>query len=118
MLERRQRVRTRVIYLGRIVHRNHLPPIDCVIRNFSDDGARIEFDNHVLLPDEFDLLIAKKARIFRAKLTWCSPNRAGLTFRPATRNNVICLDHERRWRRCRSERRNLQGTLARLLSEH
>jgi hypothetical protein len=115
VLERRQTVRTRVIYHGRISYRKCLSPIDCVIRNFSDDGVKIEFDNLALLPDEFDLFIAKKARSFRAKLAWRSVNQAGLTFRPAIPAEIIPLDWARRLRRSEQERRQLKIKMAQLL---
>ena len=118
MLERRKSARSRAIYLGRILYHDRLSTIDCVIRNISDDGAKIEFDNLALLPDEFDLFIGKKGRALRAKIAWCGANRAGLVFATATRNGVISLDYERRLRRCDAERRRLQNRLAQLLSEH
>jgi hypothetical protein len=118
VLERRQTLRTRVICRGGITYNNCLSTIDCVIRNFSEDGAKIEFDNLTLLPNEFDLLIAKEARLFRAKLAWRSINQAGLTFRPAAPVAVISLDWAQRLRRSASEQRRLQIRMAQLLSEH
>lgn len=117
MLEKRKSVRSRVTYLGRIHYHDRLSTIDCIIRNFSDDGAKIEFDNLALLPDAFDLFIDKKGRAFRAKIAWCGANRAGLTFAAAARDGVISLDYERRLRHCDAERRRLQNRLAQLPSE-
>jgi hypothetical protein len=117
VLERRKTLRSRVIYHGRVTFHARLSTIDCVVRNFSDDGARIEFDNLALLPDEFDLFIAKKNRSFRARLAWRNINRAGLDFRPASRSDVIPLDWAQRLRRSEAERRKLQNRLAQLLSE-
>jgi PilZ domain len=118
MLERRRTQRNRVIYHGRIAYNERLSTIDCVVRNFSNDGVKVEFDNLALLPDEVDLFIAKKNRSFRARLAWRNVNRAGLTFRPSSRSDVIPLDWAQRLRRSESERRMLQKRLAQLLSEH
>jgi hypothetical protein len=106
------------LLIGRILYHQRMSPIDCVIRNFSDSGAKIEFDNLALLPDEFDLYIEKKGTAFRAKMAWCGANRAGLAFHPASRDGVISLDHERRLRHRESERRRLHNRLAQLMSEY
>jgi PilZ domain len=118
VLERRQTARARVIFHGRIVYHDRLSTIDCVVRNFSDDGVKIEFDNLALLPDEIDLFIAKKSRSFRAKLAWRCVNQAGLTFRPVAPTDVIPLDWARRLRCSEQERHKLQLKMAELLSEH
>jgi hypothetical protein len=118
MIEQRQTSRSRVIYNGVVAFNERRSTIECVVRNFSDDGAKIEFENPALLPDEIDLFIAKKNRAFRAKLVWRQANQAGLTFRPASRNEPVPLDWARRLRLCESERRELQSRIAQLLSEH
>jgi hypothetical protein len=117
MIEQRQTVRARVIYHGAIAYNERRSTIDCVVRNFSDDGAKIEFENPALLPDEIDLFIAKKNRAFRARMIWRSANQAGLTFHPISRNAPVSLDWARRLRLCESERRELQSRIAQLLSE-
>ena len=103
---------------GVIPFNEHRSTIDCVIRNFSDDGAKIELENPTLLPEEIDLFIEKKNRAFRAKVVWRQANQAGLSFRPVASNEPVPLDLARRLRLCESERRALQGRLAQLLSEH
>jgi hypothetical protein len=118
MIEQRQTARARVIYNGVVAYNERRCTIDCVVRNFSDDGVKIEFENPALLPDEIDLFIAKKSRAFRAKMTWRNANQAGLTFRPISRNEPIPLDWARRLRLCEAERRELQSRIAQLLSEH
>lgn len=118
MIEQRQSLRSRVIYNGVVAFNERRSTIECVVRNFSDDGARIDFENPALLPDEIDLFIPKKNRSFRATIVWANEDRAGLTFRRVSRNEPIGLDMARRLRRCESERRELQGRIARLLSEH
>jgi hypothetical protein len=118
MIEQRQTLRSRVIYNGVVAFNERRSTIECIVRNFSDDGAKIEFENPALLPDEIDLLIPKKNRTFRAKMVWANANQAGLTFRSVSRNEPIALDMARRLRRCESERRELQSRIAQLLSEH
>jgi hypothetical protein len=118
MIERRQNVRARVIYSGVIAYDERRATMDCVIRNFSEDGVKVEFENTALLPDEIDLLIAKKGRSFNAKIVWRGETEAGLAFRTIGENHPIPLDWARRLRASESERRKLQGQIAQLLSEH
>jgi len=51
MIERRRSARARVIYGGVIAYNGRQSTVDCVIRNFSPDGAKVEFHNAALLPD-------------------------------------------------------------------
>ena len=118
MIEHRQTLRSRVIYTGVVAFNERRSTIECVVRNFSDDGARIEFENPAMLPDEIDLFIPKKNRSFHAKIVWANAGQAGLTFRSVSRNEPISLEVARRLRHCESERRELQGRIAQLLSEH
>jgi hypothetical protein len=118
MIERRQSARARVIYSGVIAYDERRATMNCVVRNFSEDGVKVEFDNTALLPDQIDLLIAKKGRAFNAKIIWRGETEAGLAFRPSGEIQPIPLDWARRLRASESERRKLQGRIAQLLSEH
>jgi hypothetical protein len=118
MIERRQSARARVIYGGVIAYNRGQSTVDCVIRNFSEEGAKVELDNPALFPDFVDLLIARKSRAFSAKIAWRQANEVGLAFRSAEREAPVSLDLARRLRRCEAERRELQNRLARLSSEH
>jgi hypothetical protein len=118
MFDRRQTARARVIYGGVLAYNRRQSTINCVIRNFSDDGAKVEFENAALLPDVVDILIAKKDRAFAAKIAWRRDNEAGLSFHPAAEPDApIPLDWARRLRASESERRELQRRINQLLSE-
>jgi hypothetical protein len=118
MIERRQSARARVIYGGVIAYNQRQSTVECVIRNFSEKGAKVEFENPAVLPDVIDLLVAKKDCAFNAKIAWRKIDEAGLAFEPVEQDAPIPLDWARRLRACESERRELQGRIARLLSEH
>jgi hypothetical protein len=118
MVERRQSARARVIYGGVLAYNRRQSTVECVIRNFSEDGAKVEFDNPAALPDVIDLLIAKKDRAFTAKIVWRQANQAGLAFQSVEQDAPIPLHWARRLRACEAERRELQGRIAKLLSEH
>jgi hypothetical protein len=118
MIERRQHARARVIYSGVIAYDQRRSTMNCVVRNFCEDGVKVEFDNTALLPDEIDLLIAKKSRAFNAKIVWRGEREAGLTFRSKAENHPIPLDWARRLRASEAERRELKSRINELLSEH
>ena len=54
MLERRQYPRNRVYYGGMVAFNARNSTLDCVVRNFSRRGAKIEFENSAMLPDRVD----------------------------------------------------------------
>ena len=54
MLERRQHPRNRVYYGGMVAFNARNSTLACTVRNFSRHGARIEFDNSTMLPDQVD----------------------------------------------------------------
>lgn len=118
MIERRQSARSRVIYSGVVGYNERQSSVECVIRNFSEDGANVEFDNPAELPDVVDLLIAKKNRAFTARIAWRQFNKAGLTFETVGQDAPMPLDWVLRLRASRSERRELQNRLAGLLAKH
>ena len=70
MLDRRQSVRDRVI-LGSVASINdHGSTMDCVVRNMSEGGACVEFEETAKLPDEMRVTIAQKGcSFFRTRIT-------------------------------------------------
>src|ERR1700681_3113456 len=80
MLDRRQSARNKVIYGGvaevGVGERGETK--ECVVRNISEKGARLEFSNVTKLPGEQMLLtIARKGRSFLAKIIWWRDNFVG-----------------------------------------
>ncbi|HEV7877351.1 PilZ domain-containing protein [Bradyrhizobium sp.] len=118
MIDRRQTARARVIYSGVVAFNQRQSTMDCVVRNFSDHGAKVEFENAALLPDQVDLVIPRKSRAFLAKIIWRQPNAAGVAFRPLRNNDPVPIDWARKLRASELERRKLQNRLTQLLSEH
>jgi hypothetical protein len=60
MLERRQHPRNRVYYGGMVAFNARNSTLDCVVRNFSQRGAKIEFENSAMLPDHVDFEVARR----------------------------------------------------------
>lgn len=59
---------------------NAMPAIDCVVRNYSNAGVRLEIPDRTPLPNEFDLNIPHKGRIFHARVAWRSEGIVGAEF--------------------------------------
>ena len=64
MLDRRQSVRDRVIFGGVASINERGSTMDCVVRNISECGVCVEFENTAKLPDEMRVTIAKRAARF------------------------------------------------------
>ena len=77
---RRTETRHRVCKRGRIVTKNGLSTIDCVVRDMSEGGVRITTEGKFGLPDQFYFQISgDKSRILAEK-RWQNDKYTGLKF--------------------------------------
>ena len=119
MLERRQYPRNRVYYGGMVAFNARNSTLDCVVRNFSQRGAKIEFENSAILPDRVDFEVVRKGLSCRARLAWRDHNMAGLVFSEEHEaGNVVTLDWARKLRASERSNRRLKSRLDQLLSEY
>ena len=119
MLDRRQLPRHRVYYGGRVAFNGRNSTADCVVRNFSLFGAKIEFENVVIVPDEIDFEIQRKAISCTARLVWRSRDAAGVVFANVHEDSgVVPLDWARKLRASERANRRLKSRLNQILSEH
>ena len=119
MLERRQHPRSRVFYGGMIAFHARTATLDCVVRNFSQRGAKIEFENSAMLPDQVDFEVARRGLSCLARLVWRDQNAAGLMFSEAREmGDVVSLDWARKLRASERTNRRLKSRLDQILSEH
>ena len=116
MLDRRQNAREKVIYGGVAEVDERGATKDCVVRNISEKGARIEFNNVVKLPKEqMSLTIARKGRSFLAKIIWWRDNFVGVAFRSEHPSEPPVSDLEERLRKSEAKKRQLQRRIKQLL---
>ena len=123
MLERRQHPRNRVYYGGMVAFNARNSTLACVVRNFSQRGAKIEFENSAVIPDRIDFEIARRGLSCLARLVWRDRNAAGLMFSDVQKpvqltSDVIPLDWARKLRATERENRKLRSRLDQILSEH
>ena len=80
MHERRAAVRKRVIYGAVATIQSNGLNHNCVVKNLSDLGARIEFDQPTELNDDVELTVAQTGVSYRACVVWTKDNAIGLAF--------------------------------------
>jgi hypothetical protein len=112
MGERRLALRARTILGGVISFNKRRSTLDCNVRNFSTKGARVEFINSAVLPDEFDLTIARKEATFRARTVWRGEDTAGLVFLDEQTSSVVPLDWARKLKSLETKNKALRQRIA------
>jgi hypothetical protein len=118
MLDRRQNVRDKVIYGGVAEIGEGGATRDCVVRNISETGANLEFDNVVRLPKEqMSLTIARKGRSFLARIIWWRDNFVGVAFSPEPPSELPFSDLAERLRKSEQKKRQLQRRIKELIGE-
>ena len=116
MLDRRQSPRDKVLYGGVAEINERGSTMDCVVRNISEGGACVEFDQAAKLPEEMNLTIPRKGRSFLAKMIWRQANRVGLAFRTMM-TDAPASDLDERLRRSEIKKRQLQRRIKDLIGE-
>jgi hypothetical protein len=119
MSERRRLFRNRVYYGGLIAFNARHSTLECVVRNFSPFGAKIEGESLEILPDELEFAVPRKGLSCVARLTWRNRNAAGLVFDGAgAANRVIPMAWARKLRASERINKQLQARIDQLRSEH
>ena len=117
MLDRRQNARDKVMFGGVAEIGEHRAIRDCVVRNISESGARIEFSNDVNLPKQpMRLTIARKGRSVLAKIIWWRDNFVGVAFHSDS-YELPGSDLAERLRRSEKKKRQLQRRIRELIGE-
>jgi hypothetical protein len=80
--ERRSTPRSRVFFGGEILIDSDLRPVECHVKNVSNEGASLFVQSGDLLPNQFDLFIRKTNERRRAVVTWNNGRQFGVAYRP------------------------------------
>ncbi len=80
MNERRSSLRQRSFLKGRVYYNNKLSSADCLVRDFSEGGARLKFSGVVTLPDLVELHLPQRDETFHAKVQWRVGDEIGVAF--------------------------------------
>ncbi len=88
-LEARGEGRKRTLLGAKVVSRDGIYSCDCMIREISDSGARINISSSIIIASPFFLIDHQSQIMFEAKLVWRNASQAGLKFIDKhTLNNV------------------------------
>lgn len=82
MIDRRSLVRHKTFIKGRIYFNNRLSSMDCIVRDVSANGGRLEFSESVTLPNAFEIYLPNKDEYFRARVEWRKGNNLGISWSP------------------------------------
>lgn len=80
MAERRRLARKKSFLRGCVYFNKRRSAIDCLIRDISDQGARIIFSGTMNFPDVVELYIPHKEETLRAHVKWRRGDEVGLAF--------------------------------------
>ena len=80
MTERRSGSRQKSFLQGRIFFNNRRTSVDCLIRDFSEHGARLKFSSMTATPDVVELYVPNKDESYRAKVQWRNGDEIGVGF--------------------------------------
>jgi len=82
-VDARRRLRSRRLLAGKIVSRDGGFSCECLVREISETGARIETPSEVLFPLRFYLIGAKLPEAYDSEVVWTRGNKTGLKFHRA-----------------------------------
>jgi PilZ domain len=80
MSERRRTVRQKSFLRGCIYFNNRRTAIDCLVRDMSGSGARLQFSDAISIPDVIELYIPQKEQTLRAKVERRHGMEVGVSF--------------------------------------
>lgn len=79
MTNKRSTTRSKSFLTGKIVYNHGACTLECVIRNVSETGAKLQVSDTVTVPAEFDLVLSSADRR-RAAIRWRSGEELGVEF--------------------------------------
>ncbi len=112
--ERRKEHRLRSYLAGQAVFNGRASTVDCLLRNISDDGAKITFSDGVALPVEFEITIPRRGETKRSRVVWRTQKEAGLKFLPPPSATFLSLEAARQVRKLKEDRDALSRRVAEL----
>jgi PilZ domain-containing protein len=80
MSERRRSSRQKAFLKGRIFFNNRRNSIDCLIRDISEQGAKLLFSASVATPDVVELHVPSRDECYRARIEWRTAEEVGVSF--------------------------------------
>lgn len=114
MVESRRSERVRSFLRAKILFNNQNTSFDCIVRNISATGAKIEVSNTISIPTQFDLEIPQKARSYKARIVWRDAESMGVEFIQPEAGMPGSDPSESKLERLERENRRLRSAVAEL----
>ena len=77
----------RRFFRGRIYFNNRLSSMDCMVRDATTHGGRLEVSDSVALPNAFEIYLPNKDEYFHAKVEWRRGGSIGVSWTPEDTSN-------------------------------
>ncbi len=77
--ERRNSPRRRTLLAGRIIFNQQSSVINCMVRNVSESGARLEVEPSIHIPDKFELDVPSAGITMSCRIIWRRGNLIGVS---------------------------------------
>ena len=116
-MDNRSATRARAFLRAQIRFNNGMSTMDCLIRDLSDGGARLEISDSVAIPASFDLYIPKRDETRRATVHWRTSEQLGVAFRDAADMRLEAPDMVERVARLEADIAALRQILDEMRSE-
>ena len=78
--------------------------MDCLVRNMSESGAKIEFANPVFVPSDLELMVPLRGYSRRAHVVWRQAKALGISFPDKDAGAVMPIEAVRQIRKLKAER--------------
>lgn len=116
MDDRRKQPRDKVIF-GATASKDQKAK-ECVVRDISEEGARVEFPlGHRPLKEQMSLTIERDGRPVSADIIWSRGNVVGVSFSDSRTDAAPASDLDERVRKSEAKKRELQIEIQRLLGK-
>ncbi len=89
--------------------------MDCLVRNLSEDGAKLTFFGPAMIPSEVDVFIRKNGDSRRARVVWRTDETAGVKFLQSGHGQVVSLEAARKVKMLEAELATLAKRVAELI---
>lgn len=86
--DKRSEPRKKTFMKGRILFNAGASSMDCLIRDLSEHGAKLELTDTAILPEVFDLYILHKDTTYRSHVRWRNGGHFGVTFNNSARSEA------------------------------
>ncbi len=80
MPERRKSSRQKSFLHGRIFFNNRRTSVDCLVRDLSEQGAKLRFSAAIATPELIELHIPNRDESYRARVQWRTGDDMGVIF--------------------------------------